>query len=135
MPTLLDAPIQVTKNKYFPGRPLGAKNKHHFINVRKELERVYEKMGGFDGLYQYAVSAEGRPKFYEWFVKIFASFELKQDDIGKDPIRVIVYGNDGTHVEIGVGNKDSDINQAPLACMEAEAAPTLEKTGALEAKA
>ena len=104
MPTLVDArPLGV--NKYYPhhppGRPKGAKNKRPFLNIRAEMEKVYDRMGGFDGLYQYAISEEGRPKFYEWFVKIFASFELKQADVSKDPIRVIVYGHDGTHVEIG----------------------------------
>ena len=102
MPTLVDErPLQV--NKYFPnppGRPRGAKNKRQYVNIRAEMEKVYERMGGFDGLFQYATSEDGRPKFYEWFVKIFASFELKEQDQSHDPIRVLVYAADGSKVEI-----------------------------------
>ena len=105
MPTLINPATQQENqqvSKYFPnasGRPVGSKNRLPSVQIRHELERVYERMGGFDGLFRFANSEEGRGKFYEWFVKIFAAYELKEPG-GKDPIRVIVYGKEGHAVEI-----------------------------------
>lgn len=93
MPTLIE-PTQVTpvnQSRQSPGRYFGSKNKHNFVNARKEMERVYNRMGGFDGLYQWAnLNPENTSKFYEWFVKIFASFELKAEESSSEPIRVVI---------------------------------------------
>ena len=82
------------------GRPKGTRNKLPSVQIRHELERVYLRMGGFDSLYQYASSEEGKPKFYEWFVKIFAAYELKETTTTTEPIRVLVYGPTGQCTEM-----------------------------------
>lgn len=111
MPTIVEPTLPSAKqvSKYFPnleGRPKGSKNKRPTIQIRHELEQVYQRMGGFNGLLEYAQSQEGRPKFYEWVVKILASFELKETEKSSDPIKVLVYGADGSHIEIKAGGQE-----------------------------
>ena len=106
MPTLIESTSPTNHSvpsHYFPnapGRRLGSKNTKRYINVRAEMEKVYKLLGSEKGLYANALTDKGRGHFYELFCKIFASFDLKDTEQTKEPIRVLVYGSDGSHIEI-----------------------------------
>ena len=108
MPTLIEDATQPHKtNSYFPhhgpGRPKGSKNYVPRVQIRRELEKVYQLMGSEQGLWAWAQTDEGKSKFYELFCKIYATWEIKQDVSAGEPIRVIVYGKDGQTMEITQG--------------------------------
>ena len=104
-----------TPNPYFQnhkGRTKGTKNYLPKIQIRRELEKVYTLMGGDKGLYAFAVN---EPKaFYELFCKIYATWEIKQDISAGEPIRVIVYGNNGQTMEITQGQPAITVSPEPV---------------------
>ena len=71
------------------------------LSFRHDVEKVYLAMDGSRGLYEWAI--KNADIFYPLVLKISAMFEVKET-VSADPVRVFVYANDGSHVEITNGS-------------------------------
>jgi hypothetical protein len=77
-----------------PGRPMGSKNK--FTNLKIAFLEVFNRLGGTDGLYQWAnQNNHNRGMFYQWLTKMLpAQVVGEQDDKGDfKPLQVIITTN------------------------------------------
>ena len=70
------------------------------LSFRQDVEKVYLALNGSKGLYDWA--CKNKDSFYPLVLKISAMFEVKET-VSADPVRVFVYANDGSHVEITNG--------------------------------
>lgn len=74
-------------------KPRGPAHYVSQISVRRELERVYKELDGWHGLCAWAKTVEGKSRFYEMFMKLLATYEIKAIE-NAGSVKVIIYGND-----------------------------------------
>ena len=87
--TQLDTPLTPTQQHRLLMKPLRGKNRVP-RSFREDIERVYLALDGSRGLWEWA--KQNPDAFYPLILKIASQYEMKETDVGKDPIRVIVYG-------------------------------------------
>ena len=87
--TQLDMPLTPTQQHRLLMKPLRGKNRVP-RSFREDIERVYLALDGSRGLWEWA--KQNPDAFYPLILKIASQYEMKETDVGKDPIRVIVYG-------------------------------------------
>ncbi len=64
------------------------------------METVYQLLGGTQSLWEWAQTEQGKKEFYPLVLKVLASYEMKLEQTKTEPIRVVVYGQQGQQVSI-----------------------------------